>query len=532
MRVFLMHRDRDFAVRPELRDATHEALRSANPFALRTARRARAADAGPTRADVTARDLELGTLWDAMAAGDEFLFETARRALLSSLGDAAEIEYRQAVLADCLAQPAVVRELYDLAVTALGDEREAHWLWRPDRPDTTLHRGVRVLTLHLEALRRLRRIADEHARAFRSDGLRRFFEMVARELDDDYLDSVACHLCELEFPRGVLARVELAPGNIGRNHTVRRQREPRWAERLRLAGRSRSHSFTVPGRDEAGLQALEELRGRAINHVADAVARSAEHITGLFIALRLELAFYVGCVNLHGRLAGKGEPTCFPTPLGPDAAGLDAAGLYDPCLSLHMGDRVVGNDVAADGRALVLVTGANQGGKSTLLRSVGVAQLMLQSGMFVAARAFRAGVRDGVFTHYKREEDAAMERGKLDEELGRMSAIADEIGPGALLLCNESFASTNEREGSEIARQVIRALRAKGIEVWFVTHLYDLARGLREQRLEDALFLRAERGADGRRTFRVCPGEPLPTSHGQDSYRRIFGGRAAVPAAL
>ena len=131
--------------------------------------------------------------------------------------------------------------------------------------------------------------------------------------------------------------------------------------------------------------------------------------------------------------------------------------------------------MAADGKRLVMITGANQGGKSTFLRSLGLAQLMMQAGMFVAAESFTASVSTGIFTHFKREEDATMERGKLDEELGRMSEIAGQIRPGCLLLCNESFASTNEREGSEIARQVIRALTEAGIRVVFVTHLYDLA---------------------------------------------------------
>ena len=56
------------------------------------------------------------------------------------------------------------------------------------------------------------------------------------------------------------------------------------------------------------------------------------------------------------------------------------------------------------------------------------------------------------------EEDATMESGKLDEELGRVSAIAGQITRHSILLCNESFAATNEREGSEIARQVVRAM--------------------------------------------------------------------------
>ena len=115
-----------------------------------------------------------------------------------------------------------------------------------------------------------------------------------------------------------------------------------------------------------------------------------------------------------------------------------------------------------------------------------------------------------------------MTRGKLEEELSRMSEIADLISPNCLLLCNESFAATNEREGSEIARQVIRAMTEGNVKVLFVTHLYDLADSLYRERLESSLFLRAERQHDGRRTFRLSEGEPLPTSYGQDSYRRIF----------
>jgi DNA mismatch repair ATPase MutS len=239
--------------------------------------------------------------------------------------------------------------------------------------------------------------------------------------------------------------------------------------------------------------------------------------------LRAELGFYVACLNLHEQLADKGEPTCFPQPIAPGTRALATQGLYDVSLALHVRAGVVGNDVDADHRSLVMITGANQGGKSTFLRSVGLAQLMMQCGMFVAAESLRASVVDGIFTHFKREEDATMESGKLDEELNRMSDIADAITPNSILLCNESFAATNEREGSEIARQVIRALLDSGIAVFFVTHLFDLANGFYLQELATALFLRAERQPDGRRTFRLVKGEPLPTSYGEDSYRRVFG---------
>jgi DNA mismatch repair ATPase MutS len=184
--------------------------------------------------------------------------------------------------------------------------------------------------------------------------------------------------------------------------------------------------------------------------------------------------------------------------------------------------RVVGNEIAANGKRLVVITGANRGGKSTFLRALGLAQLMMQCGMFVPAESFRAGVSSGVFTHFKREEDATMESGKLDEELRRMSTIVDRIKPDSVILLNESFASTNEREGSEIARQIIRALLESGVRVFCVTHLFDLAQSLYRAHGSGAVFLRAERLPDGRRTFRLIEGEPLATSYGEDLYARIF----------
>jgi len=536
MKVSLLHPDRDFDVKPELRDVIFDAMRSGGLLAFTRVLRDRQrghqwAPPAPGTDDVLAQDLELGTLWNAMAAGDAFLFETAKRAILSSLRDAEGVRYRQRVLRDCLERPETVRKLYGLAIEALENERKADGgLWLTDRPDTTLRHSVQVLKLHVGVLRRLRQIAEQHGEDFRSEGFTRFFAMLRKELADDYLQTVEQHLHELGFSRGVVESARLAKGDKGRDYIVRRMPERRWTERLPFGNRAPGFSFTIAPRDESGFRALEEIRGRGINLVANAVAQAADHINSFFSMLRLELGFYLGCLNLHERLEQKGEPTCFPEPVTESQPTLTATGLYDVCLTLHIQDRVVGNEIQADGKSLVLITGANQGGKSTLLRSLGLAHLMMQSGMFVAAGSLRASVCAGVFTHYKREEDSAMEGGKLDEELSRMSQIADEIGPQSILLCNESFASTNEREGSEIARQVIRAMLDRRIRVFFVTHMYDLAQSFYEQQLGTALFLRAERAPDGRRSFKLLAGGPLPTSYGEDRYRRIFRRGDAAPA--
>jgi DNA mismatch repair ATPase MutS len=540
MRVFLLHRDRDVAVRPELRDAIFDAMTSGDVFAVTNARRRleREREKGlgvpgsQTASDeALTQDLELETLWEAMAGGDEFLFETARRVLLSSLTDPDEIAYRQQVLADCLRNPEIVAQIYAVALEALENERKVGGYWTGGSADSVLHRAVNILKLQVEVLKTLRRIVDEHAASFRSEGFTRFFAMLAEELSDEYLQTIEHHLRELEFKRGVLQTAELGKGVKARRYIVREQRKETWRDRLPFRDRSETYSFELHPRDENGFKALEEIRGRGINLVANAVAQSADHVKSFFATLRIELAFYLGCLNLHRGLNEKGEPVCFPNPAPVGELALTARDVYDVCLTLHLGDRAIGNDVNADGKALVMITGANQGGKSTLLRSLGLAHLMMQGGMFVGARSFRASVGTGLFTHFKREEDVAMESGKLDEELRRMSEIADRISRHAILLCNESFASTNEREGSEIARQVVRAMLAKDIRIFFVTHMYELAHGFHAQHLDTALFLRADRRADGTRTFKVTEREPLPTSYGEDSYRRIFGPDTAPVAA-
>jgi DNA mismatch repair ATPase MutS len=538
VKVFLLHPDRDFAVKPELGDAIFDAMRSGDLFAVTNARRnlererKPGASPGPTGRDaVLAQDLELHTLWSAMAAGDEFLYEMAKRTVLSSLTDPKEIAYRQHVLADCLEHPEVVRRLYQLAIQALENERQVGSFWYSASPDRILSRSVQVLKLQADVLERLRQLAEDQQENFRSEGFRRLFAMLREELADEYLRTLHHHLRELEFKHGLVESAELAKGVKGRRYLVRTPpREQRWTERF-FGKRTDSFSFTIPPRDEAGFKALEEIRGRGLNRVANALAQSAEHVKSFFAMLRLELAFYLGCLNLHERLAEKGEPTCFPQPLPAGQPRLTAQGVYDVCLTLHLDQRAVGNQVNADGKALVMITGANQGGKSTLLRGLGLAQLMMQCGMFVGAQAFRTDVCNGVFTHYKREEDATMEGGKLDEELRRMSQIVDQITPNSILLCNESFASTNEREGSEIARQVVRAMLGKRVKVFFVTHMYDLAHSIHAQQLDTALFLRAERQADGRRTYKLAEHGPEPTSYGEDSYRRVFGASETAPAA-
>jgi len=476
------------------------------------------------------QDLELGTVLQAMAAGDKFRYETSVKVLLTSLNDPAVIRYRQDVLADCIEHPDVIREMYGIAVAALEEKRRKWGFLSAQYPASILSGAINQLEVLIVRLRDLRQLADDHIATFRSDGVVSLLRTLQLELDDDYFDTLRSHLKLLRFPNGQLLSAQLGRDNSGINYVLRQGITKRgWKERVGIEPRT-VYSFTIPPRDEAGGQALQDLVSRGVNLVANAAAQAADHVSSFFTMLKAELAFYVSCLSLHDELTARDQPLTFPVPLTWDSPAFSCTDLRDTSLALRT-ERVVGNDVAADGKTLVIITGANSGGKSTFLRSAGLAQLMMQAGMFVTAGSLRGSVCQQLFTHFIREEDAEMISGRLDEELTRMSTIADQLGPHCQVLFNESFAATNEREGSEIGRQVVRALLEADIRVFFVTHQFDFADSFRRQLPDATLFLRAPRQADGTRTFKLTVAEPLPTSYGEDIYLRIGGWLGEQPGA-
>lgn len=486
----------------------------------------------PAHADVLSTDLALSALLDAMA-GDDLQRDVARKALLLAPANGlATVRHRQGVMADCLANASTVRAIYDIACGAVEDKRQSYWGFSGRYPSSVLHGAIEVLGKFVKRLRALRELAQAEVAQFHSRGFLDLFATLESELGEDYLQEIERHLAQARFKAGVLVSAELGPGNRGSRMVLRRPlgKRPGWMERLRGKAPP-SYSFRLHPRDEAGARYLGELRSQGINLVANAMGQSTDHLLGFFESLRTELAFYVAGLNLKDRLSALGVPVVLPMAMTGDQAEWHCRNLQDASLALSMGQPVVGNTVEAGVRRLVVVTGANQGGKSSFLRALGLAQLMLQGGLFVAAESMAGGLCTGLFTHYRREEDTSMAGGKLDEELARLSRIADGIRPGGMLLLNESFASTNEREGAELASQVVSALLERRVRIVYVTHLYAFAHRWYRRGSADALFLRAERRADGTRTFRLVPGEPLETSYGGDLYAAIFGAGKTQPSA-
>jgi ABC-type histidine transport system ATPase subunit len=477
----------------------------------------------PSQARDVIADLGLNVVIDTMAGADAGLREIVTAVLLRPLSDPRAVAHRQQVLADCLAAPDVAAGLYRIARDTLeGEKRVDRWFFMR-RPEPLLHRSVTVLGLLLERLRELRAFATEHIDRVRSPGLTGLFATLRTELDDAYLAEVEHRIDQLRVDGAMLVSARLGPENESVELVLRELPQQRRGLVRRPVVKKPSYSYVIPDRDEAGTRALSDLRDRVLDEAANAAAQSADHVLSFFTALRDEMSFYLAAMRLHEALTGLGVRVCLPRVLPADHPTHRATGLVDPALALASHAAPTGSDLQADGTQLVVITGANRGGKSTFLRAFGTAALMAGAGLFVKAEEFTTSLHSGVFCHFRREEDAELRSGKLDEELRRMRAIAGVIQPGALLLCNESFSATNEAEGSELARQVVSALTEVGVTVCYVTHLYDFAHGVASSGRPPAVFLRAERGESGQRPFVLVPGEPLPTSYGADVFRRVFG---------
>src|SRR6266699_1829469 len=167
MKAFLMYKDQDVVLHKEL-SSSEQALM---------------------------QDLELETLLGGIAAGDTFLFEVAKGALLSGVHNGLEtILFRQEILKDCLKNPSVIREIYSIALDAIEKEKKNYWGILSNYPSAILHRSIDVLQMFLTMLKKLRNIADQYAESFDSEGFTTFFAMLKRELSDDYFALVEDHL--------------------------------------------------------------------------------------------------------------------------------------------------------------------------------------------------------------------------------------------------------------------------------------------------------------------------------------------------
>ncbi|MDI1478558.1 DNA mismatch repair protein [Polyangium sp. y55x31] len=247
--------------------------------------------------------------------------------------------------------------------------------------------------------------------------------------------------------------------------------------------------------------------GEVTERLLDDVFSGLERSVSLFVQLLGDMEFYLAGLGLADLARDKGLPVCLAELVPPGEAGLAIDRLYNPLLLAGKGKPVPSNLATAHGDAVVIVTGPNSGGKTRLLQSIGLAQLLGQAGLFVTAERAVLPQLGGMFVSLIEEARSDQPEGQLGMELLRIRRLFEELGFGSLVLLDELCSGTNPSEGEEIARLVISLLPELKSPVFLTTHLLTLATHLEEEPPVPHLeFLQVDLDENERPTYGFRPG--------------------------
>ena len=542
---------------------------------------ARDAARGVAWYDATIADLGLHELARALSP-DGRHEERVRQILLAPCDDPDVIAYRQDVLHDLLENKALAEALGALLPSLA--QLSFYATGSPTRPNETALQQVVFrlgeLELYVECVQRMRAVLLAHASRLASEGLRRLLEALTDVERDPAFQALRAELPDM------LAKVRnIGSVTIGVNLDAHLQ--PSEATLLSInahrfkgaslsllgklfgnadsgdgtatgqaVGLARLHRIALPNeathaRDGSAramlklvplFKDLSEILEAVARPIADALLRYARLNGQLLIALENEIAFYLGAIRLIRRIEAAGLPMCRPTICPTEERIGEVHNLFNLNLALRMlmrepdarlDERIVLNDVAFDdaGRIFIL-TGPNQGGKTTYIQAIGLIHVLAQAGLHVPGQRARLSPVDAIFTHFAAGERPDLESGRLGEEARRLSAVFSGATRHSLILLNESLSSTSPTESLYLARDVVRGLRALGARAIFATHLHGLAEEAdqinagtpgdsRVASLVSETVPAAEGGDEtGRRTFRIVPGPPMGMSYARDIARK------------
>ncbi len=218
-----------------------------------------------------------------------------------------------------------------------------------------------------------------------------------------------------------------------------------------------------------------------------------------------QVQFYLAWLDYLGPLRAAGLAFCYPL-VSARVKAVDVRGVFDIALAAKLvsaNQPVVGNDVRLDGaQRMVVVTGPNQGGKTTYARAIGQVHHLARLGLPVAGTSARLPLVDGVFTHFERGENLTDLRGKLQDDLVRIRDILRQATGDSLIILNEIFTSTTLADALALSASILREVADLDAVCVCVTFIDELASA-------NAKTVSVVAGVDPqdptRRTFRIEP---------------------------
>ena len=248
-------------------------------------------------------------------------------------------------------------------------------------------------------------------------------------------------------------------------------------------------SYLVQLRDSADMNHVEaqildrvaRLNPDVFGALAGYCGRHRDYLDATVGRFDREVQFYLAYLELTGRFKAVGLPFCYPH-VSARAKDIAAEESFDLALANKLvpeGGTVVCNDFYLEGpERIFVVTGPNNGGKTTFARMFGQLHFLASLGLPVPGKSARLFLPDRIYTHFEREENIETLRGKFEDELVRVHEILERATSQSVLVMNESFNSTTLNDalfvGTEVMRRVLE-LGLLGVYVTFVDEIASLS---------------------------------------------------------
>ncbi len=236
-----------------------------------------------------------------------------------------------------------------------------------------------------------------------------------------------------------------------------------------------------PGMNHVGAQILDLVARLFPGEFAALAEYCREHDGFLDAAVGRfdrELQFYLAYLDYIRPLRAAGLSFCLPE-ISADSKQVMARDTFDLALAARLAARgapVVPNDVELrDRERVIVVSGPNQGGKTTFARTFGQLHHLAATGCPVPGRTARLYLADQIFTHFEREEDLATLTGKLEDDLLRTQQVLQAATPRSIVIMNEIFTSTTVSDAVFLGRKVLEKVVDLDLLCVYVTFIDELA---------------------------------------------------------
>lgn len=256
--------------------------------------------------------------------------------------------------------------------------------------------------------------------------------------------------------------------------------------------------------EEQILECVAKLYPDEFGQLTEFCAQHHNYLDATISRFDREVSFYLSYVKFMRSLTDAGLSFSYPR-ISDDPGSLSVEDAFDLALAIKMvkeDKTLVCNDVHLSGaERIFVVTGPNQGGKTTYARTIGQLAYLAALGCPVPGRRATLPLPDAIYTHFERQETLATLRGKLDNELVRIHDILSRATADSIIVLNESFSSTTVDDSLLIGTEVLQRIIALGCVAVYVTFLDELAS------LDPAcVSMVAEVAADdpSRRTFQIA----------------------------